>query len=155
MGTTEASGPRVLLLTWRSTDYSLIGYALVLLDAVVMTRRRASAGATIFDITFTQADDSQERIHVRVPHWNRELAHITHGSRVLIGGQLRAGGRPRIIAGASTILYRTDDDIRPHSSPRVHNVERPWRMLASGKRVRVRAHMRGLAGITRGMNSLP
>jgi hypothetical protein len=71
----------------------------------------------------------------------------------LIGGQLRCRGRSSIIAGQSTVLWLAPEDHNDRAPSRVHQVEAHWRLLASGKSVRVRAHVRGLPGIARRMKS--
>ena len=131
-----------------------MGYAAILLDAVVVTLPRASSSATHFQIEFVQADGSRERLHVIVPPWNVDLENVTRYSRVLIGGQLRAGARPQVVAGRSTILWLADGEAHERTSRRVHGVEAHWRLLASGKRVRVRAHVRGRLGVARSVQRL-
>ena len=129
-------------------------YAIVLLEAVVATQPRSSSRATHFQIEFTQTDGSLERLHVIVPSWNVDLENVTRCSQVLIGGQLRTGVRPHVVAGNSTILWLAPDEAYNRTSRRVHDVEAHWRLLATGKRVRVRAHVRGKIGVARNVRSL-
>lgn len=124
-----------------------MSYAFVLLDAVVAKRPRISSRAMLLDVDFSQADDTVQRIKIVVPRWNRDLDDVTRRSRVLIGGSLCAGARPHIVAGSSTILWLSPDEDRDRTAPRVHFVEAHWRLLGTGKRVRIRGHIRGRAGV--------
>ena len=102
-----------------------------------------------FEAEFVEADGSSQRIDVVVPRSNHDLDGVTRQSRVLIGGRLRSADRPYIIAQASTILCFSPNDENERASPRVHDVEAHWRLLRSGKRVRVQAHSRGRTGLVR------
>ena len=132
-----------------------MGYAAIVLDVVVATRPSISERAVHFDVEFDQTDGSSARIRVVATSWNEGLKGITRCSRVLIGGQLRCRGRPTVIAGRSTILWLAPEDEDDNPTPRrLHEVEAHWRLLATGKRIRVRAHVRGRVGIARNVRSL-
>lgn len=126
---------------------------MIVLDAVVATTPRFSARSMRFEIEFAQGDGVHERIQIVSPRHHADLANITRGSRVLIGGNLRSGVRLRIVAGPSAILWLAPNDSQERAAPRVHDVEAHWRLLASGRRIRVRGHVRGHAGLRKAVAS--
>ena len=126
----------------------------VLLDAVVATQPRVSSRAMLFEAEFIEADGTPKRIQVIVPRSNHDLDDITRRSRVLLGGELRAAIRPYIVARRSTILWLSPEEQSERASPRVHDVEAHWRLLRSGKRIRVRSHKRGHNGVLRRLKNL-
>lgn len=131
-----------------------MGYALVLLDGEVVSRPRILTRSTHFEIEFEQSNGERQRILIIVPRWNRDLDDVTRHSRVLIGGQLCGGQWPRIVAGPSTLVWRYPYGDRARALPRVHPVASHWRVIGSGRRVRVRAHVRGGAGLDRSVKRL-
>ena len=126
----------------------------VLLDAVVATRPRISSRAILFDAEFIEPDGTRQRIHVVAPRLRHDLDGVTRQSRVLVGGQLRPATRPYIVAQTSTILWLSPEEEPERASPRVHDVDAHWRLLRSGKRIRVRAHVRGQAGTARNLDRI-
>lgn len=133
----------------------MVGYAFIVLEAIIATRPRVSSRAMLLDAEFEDAAGAQQRLRVVVPHWNHDLDGVTRGSRILIGGDVRLRPTTYITAQETTVLWQApEDDSNERASPRVHHVEAHWRHLASGRRIRVNAHVRGRAGIARSIKNL-
>ncbi len=133
----------------------MVGYAFIVLEAIIATRPRLSNRAMLLQAEFVDALGAKQRLRVVVPRWYRDLDGVPRGSRVLIGGDLRLEPRTYIVARAGTVLWRApDEEDVERASPHVHHVEAHSRLLGSGKRVHVKAHMRGKIGVTRSIRRL-
>lgn len=128
---------------------------MIVIDAVVATTPRVSAASVRFEIEFVQGDGTSHRVQIVSSRRNPDLAEVTRGSRLLIGGHLLCSGvHPLIVAGSSVVLWLAPATTQERAAPRVHDVGSHWRLLASGRRIRVRAHVRGRAGVARAIGHL-